>query len=131
MSIRYSRILRCRDSDNACTVVCTQETWDVFTKALRNLFVEDMRSRHEDWADRKRCPDISGELYSIRWRRNYVEHRDSEQGKKEEEKCCLRDIGKKFPTSADEWLTLQLNAIDRLINTIETAIEQNAIVSTT
>ena len=117
--------------NNACTVVCTPETWDVFIGALRDLFVEDMRSRLDSWADKKRYPDISSELYSTRWRRNYVEHPNSAQGREEEEKCRLRDIDKKFPTSADEWLTLQLNAIDRLINVIETAIEQNAIVSTT
>ena len=117
--------------NDARTVVSTQETWNVFTKALRDLFVEDMRSQLDSWADKKRYPDISSELYSIRWRRNYVEHSDSAQGREEEEKCCLRDIDKKFPTSADEWLILQLKAIDRLIKAIETAIEQNASVSKT
>ena len=121
--------------DNACTVVCTQETWDVFIKALRNLFVEDMKSRLlKEWNDRKRYPDLNSELHSIRRRRNYVQHLndpDNLDGKKEEERCCVRDIGKKLPTSTDEWLILQLKAIDRLIKAIETAIEQNAIVSTT
>jgi tetratricopeptide (TPR) repeat protein len=111
---------------DACVVVRTQESWKVFIKALRNLFVEDMRERLDSWVDRKKYPELNRELHSIRLRRNYVEHPVSVDGREEEERCRLEDIGKRLPTSANDWLILQLKALDRLGRAIEATIEQIA-----
>jgi len=111
---------------NASIVVRTQESWEVFIKALRELFVEDMRERLDSWVDRRKYPDLTRELHSIRLRRNYVEHRNSVEGREEEERCCLEDISKRLPTSANDWLILQLKALDRLGRALEATIEQIA-----
>lgn len=111
---------------NASIVVRTQDSWDVFIKALRDLFVEDMKSRLDSWDDKRKYPDLTSLLHSIRQRRNYVEHPNSVNGRNEEEKCCLEDIDKRFPTSANEWLILQLATLDQLINVLEATIEQIA-----
>lgn len=111
---------------NASIVVRTEETWQTFMKALRDLFVEDMVSRMDDWVDKKKYPDLFNELLSIRLRRNFVEHSKSEQGRIEEEKCCLRDIGKRLPTTKEEWLMLQLKTLNRLSSALQTALEHVA-----
>ena len=111
---------------NASIVVRTQDSWDVFIKALRDLFVEDMKSRLDSWDDKRKYPDLTGLLHSIRLRRNYVEHPKSVDGRNEEEKCCLEDIDKRFPTSANDWLILQLATLDQLIKVLEATIEQIA-----
>jgi tetratricopeptide (TPR) repeat protein len=109
---------------NACTVVKTRDSWEVFIKAFRDLFVEDMRSRLDSWDDRKIYLDLNKELHSIRKRRNYAEHPDSVDGREEEEKCCLEDLGKRVPTKPDDWLGLQLRALDRVIGVLEKTVEQ-------
>jgi hypothetical protein len=111
---------------NACIVVRTRDAWDVFIKALRNLFIEDMRSRLDSWGDRRRYPDLNTQLHSIRLRRNYVEHPASAEGRNEEERCCLIDIGKRFPTCSDDWLILQLSSLDHLTKALKATIEQIA-----
>ena len=111
---------------NASIVVRTEDTWQTFMKALRDLFVEDMVCRMDDWEDRKKYPDLNKELLSIRYRRNYVEHPDSEQGRKEEENCCLKDIDKRLPTTTDDWLILQIKTLDRLSNALQTTLEYTA-----
>lgn len=111
---------------NASIVVRTQESWAVFIKALRDLFVEDMKSRLDSWDDKRKYPDLTSLLHSIRLRRNYVEHPDSVEGRNEEEKCCLEDIRKRFPTATNDWLILQLTTLDRLIKVLEDTIEQIA-----
>ena len=112
-----------REWANASIVVRTMDTWKIFIKALRDLFVEDMVCRMDDWEDKKKYPDLNKELLSIRYRRNYVEHPDSEQGRKEEENCCLKDIGKGLPTTTDDWLILQIKTLDRLSNALQTTFE--------
>jgi len=112
--------------ENASIFVRTSDTWGIFIKALRDLFVEDIISRLDSWEDRRKYPDLNKELHSIRLRRNYVEHPASEEGRKEEETCCLRDIGKRFPTTANDWTILHLKALDRLLNILQTIIEQVA-----
>lgn len=109
---------------NACTVVKTRDSWEVFIKAFRDLFVEDMRSRLDSWDDRKIYPDLNKELHSIRKRRNYVEHPNSVDGREEEEKCCLEYLGKRVPIKPDDWLGLQLKALDRVIEVLEKTIDQ-------
>lgn len=111
---------------NACTAVCTGDSWNVFIKALRNLFVEDMVARLDSWADREKYPELNKQLHSIRLRRNYVEHPDSVKGREEEERCRLEDIGRRLPISTNDWLILQLKALDRLIKALEVTIEQIA-----
>jgi hypothetical protein len=111
---------------NASIVVPTQEAWGTFIKALRDLFVEDMLSRLDVWEDRRRYPTLNRELHSIRQRRNYVEHPDSKEGKEEEEKSCLRDIGKRFPTSTREWTLLQLKTLDHFLKALQETFEQIA-----
>lgn len=112
--------------ENACIVVRTRDSWNIFIKALRDLFVEDLKSRLDSWEDSKRYPDLNREMHSIRKRRNYVEHPESEEGKNEEEKCCLKDIDKRIPTSQNDWLILQLKTLDRLTKVLEAIIEQIA-----
>jgi tetratricopeptide (TPR) repeat protein len=112
--------------ENACIVVRTRDSWNVFIKALRDLFLEDLKSRLGSWEDSKRYTDLNREMHSIRKRRNYVEHPESEEGRNEEEKCCLKDIGKRIPTSQNDWLILQLKALDRLTKVFEAIIEQIA-----
>lgn len=109
---------------NACNLVRTRDSWNTFMKALRDLFVEDMKSRLDSWEDRKRYPELNSQLHSIRLRRNYIEHPESDEGRNEEEKCCVGDIGKRFPISGDDWLILQINALDRLKGALEATIEQ-------
>lgn len=111
---------------NASITVRTRDAWNVFIKALRDLFVEDMVSRYDAWEDRKKFPELDKELYSIRQRRNYVEHPDSKEGKAEEERCSLDVTGKRFPTSANDWLALQLSALDCLERALEACLEQIA-----
>jgi hypothetical protein len=111
---------------NACIVVRTRDSWDIFIKALRNLLVEDMKARLAVWDDRRRYPDLNTQLHSIRLRRNYVEHPESVESRDEEEGRCLEDIGKRFPTCSDDWLILQLKALDRLTKALEATIEQIA-----
>jgi tetratricopeptide (TPR) repeat protein len=110
----------------ASITVQTSDTWETFIEALRDLFVEDMISRLDSWEDRMKYPELNKELYSIRLRRNYVEHPQSEDGRKEEETCCSRDIGKRFPTVMDDWTMLQLKALDRLLKILQATIEQVA-----
>lgn len=112
--------------ENASIVVRTPEAWGTFIKALRNLFVEDMLSQLDSWEDRRKFPNLNKELHSIRLRRNCIEHPTSEEGKKEEENCCLRDIGKRLPTSTTEWTILQLRAVDRLASAVQATIKQLA-----
>ena len=112
--------------DNTSIVVRTKDSFGIFIKALRNLFVEDMRSQLKYWEDKRKYPDLTSLLHSIRLRRNYVEHREAVDARKEEEKCCLEDIGKRFPTSSNDWLILQLKALDRLIKVLEATFEQIA-----
>lgn len=111
---------------NASTVVRTRDSWGIFIKALRNIFVEDMTSRLDTWSDRKLYPELNRQMHSIRLRRNYVEHPDSVEGKEEEESRCLEVIGKRFPTSRDEWLMLQIESLDQLVRAFEVTIEQIA-----
>lgn len=111
---------------NASIPVRTKDAWAIFIKALRDIFVEDMVSRLDTWEDRRLYPELNKQLHSIRLRRNYIEHPDSVDGRREEEKCCLRVIGKRFPTSGDEWLMLQIDALEQLIRAFEVAIEQIA-----
>jgi hypothetical protein len=113
--------------DNACTIVKTKETWGIFIKALRDLFVEDMVSRLTEWEDRNVYTELNELLHSIRERRNYVEHEDAINGKKEEEKCCLSDIKKKFPTTKNDWLILQLKQLERTEQILQKTL--NRIVS--
>ena len=113
---------------NASITVQTPDTWGTFVKALRDLFVEDMTSRLDSWDDRKQYPDLYEELHSIRLRRNYVEHPKSEEGIKEEERCCLRDIDKRFPTCANDWIILQIKTLDRLINVVQGIVRQAASI---
>lgn len=113
--------------ENATTVVRTIDTWGIFIKALRDLFVEDIvSSRLDSWEDRKKYPELNKELHSIRIRRNYVEHPESEDSRKEEETCCLRDTGKILPTTSDDWTKLQLKALGRLIGILQATVEQIA-----
>lgn len=111
---------------NASLVVRTRDSWGVFIKALRALFVEDMVSRLDEWSDRTRYPDLNRELHSIRVRRNYVEHPESEDSRDEDEQCCIRDVGKRFPTSGNEWLGLQLKTLDRMLARLNDVIQQTA-----
>ena len=111
---------------NACIVVRTPESWGIFIKALRNLFVEDLRERLDSWVDRRKYPDLNRELHSIRLRRNYVEHPNSVEGRNEEERCCMEDIGKRFPTSTNDWIALQLKVLDRLTKAIRKIVEELA-----
>jgi len=111
---------------NASLVVRTQDAWNVFIKALRNIFVEDMVSRLDDWQDKRIYPDLYKQLHSIRKRRNYIEHPDSNDGRQQEESQCVRVLGKKFPTSGNEWLALQLDALTQITKALESALEQLA-----
>ncbi len=112
--------------ENASIVVKTKDTWEIFMSALRDIFVEDMVSRLNDWRDRKVYSELNKQLHSIRLRRNYIEHPESGEGKREEEECCLRVLEKRFPTSGDEWLILQLDALEQLVKAFEDTIEQIA-----
>jgi tetratricopeptide (TPR) repeat protein len=111
---------------NACAVVNTKDSWGLFIKALRDLFVQDMNSRLTEWEDRKLYHELNELLHSIRERRNYVEHEDSTSGKKEEEKCCLSDIKKKFPTSENDWLILQLKELERVEQILQKTLDRIA-----
>ncbi|RME56010.1 hypothetical protein D6779_11415 [Candidatus Parcubacteria bacterium] len=111
---------------NASIVVQTKDTWEIFIGAMRDIFVEDMVCRLNNWEQRGLYPELNKQLHSIRLRRNYVEHPDSVDGKSEEEERCLRVIGKRFPTSGDEWLILQIDALEQLIKALEVTIEQIA-----
>lgn len=88
------------------------------------MFVEDMVSKLNDWPDAKRYPDLNRELHSTRLRRNYVEHPESEEARKEEEKCCHRDLGKRIPTSSDHWICLQIGVLQRLESALVNVIDQ-------
>ncbi len=109
---------------NASIVVRTSDTWGTFIKALRDLFVEDVITRLDSWEDRKKFPELNKELHSIRVRRNYIEHPESEESRKEEEICCFRDIDKRLPTTTDDWAKLQLRVLNRLISLLKATVEQ-------
>ena len=108
---------------NTQIIVKSRESWEIFIKALRDLFVEDMKSPLNKWKDKLLYPKLHEELHSIRLRRNFVEHPESKEGKKEETKCCQRDIGKEYPTSQNDWLKLQIVLLHRLTLALDEAIE--------
>ena len=105
--------------DDLSVVVLSRNTWVVFIKAMRDVFVKDMIEQLDAWEGRRKYPDLYRELNSVRERRNLVEHAESVQGREEEERSCLRDIGKRAATSSQEWVRLQVNLLDRMVNALE------------
>jgi tetratricopeptide (TPR) repeat protein len=109
---------------NASTPVKTRASWDIFIKALRDLFVEDMVDRLEVWLSSGKHPALIRELNSVRLRRNYAEHRNSAEARNEEEQRCRADVGRRVPTAESEWLLLQLKTLGRLAAALQSTVDQ-------
>lgn len=119
----FENIDRPTEWTNAGVVARTKESWELFIKAMRNLFVEDMVHKLNDWTESRRYPDLNRELHSMRLRRNYIEHSESEEARKEDEKCCERDLGKRLASSADDWVCLQIGVLQRLEKALLTVVD--------